>query len=292
MHPWLRLRHHPLHRPWRAGASGALNMWYDADIDAADDSAPPSVPVPSGAILNLARRLGFGMALAVASVLMLGLLVSMWPRPPCFSPSPFCLLCGDLHHGPEAPHGAEHRHRWCRWCLPADDGSWCAVTGTIDPGAIALFMLIFMWTPPHFWALALYPRGATTATPVCRCCPTWQGRAATKNQILIYSLHPSASTALRPVRCFTGTAGWLYAAGAAVLTVQASSMMTVWQSGGRRRRVMPRDRADKVRLFRFSILWLFALFALILAEKLIGIASHRRPAVMADTCCSRFHPMI
>ncbi|MGH6908275.1 MAG: heme o synthase, partial [Aestuariivirga sp.] len=133
-----------------AGASAALNMWFDADIDAVMQRTRAR-PIPRGAILP-GEALGFGLTLAVGSVLVLGLLVNiaagallaftiffyaviytMWLK----RTTPYNIVIGGAA-------GA----------FPPMIG-WVAVTGSVDLGSIALFLIIFMWTPPHFWALAL-----------------------------------------------------------------------------------------------------------------------------------------
>jgi len=240
------------------GASGALNMWYDADIDALMTRTAKR-PVPAGSVLP-GEALGFGLALAVASVLMLGLLVSI--------PAALLLAFTIFFYVVIYTMGLKRRTAQNIVIGGAAGAfppmiSWCAVTGTIDPGAIALFMLIFMWTPPHFWALALY-REVDYGNAGVPMLPNVAGRDATKNQILIYTLLliPAAAG---PV--FTGTAGWLYAAGAAILTTRfLYDAVCIWKAPTRE----AENRASRS-LFRFSILWLFALFALILAEKLIGL---------------------
>jgi len=242
-----------------AGASGALNMWYDADIDAIMKRTAKR-PVPSGAI-EPGEALGFGLALAVASVLMLGLLVNV---------ASAALLAFTIFFYVVVYTMGLKRRTAQNIVIGGAAGAfppmvaWTAVTGTIDPGSIALFMLIFMWTPPHFWALALFREGDYEKAGVPML-PNVAGRAETKKQILIYSLL-LVPTIAAPL--LTGTTGLLYAAGAVVLTIKfLVDAVAVYRASSR-------DAEDKTtkRLFGFSILWLFALFALILAEKLIGIA--------------------
>lgn len=242
-----------------AGASGALNMWYDADIDAMMKRTATR-PVPSGAI-EPGEALGFGLALAIASVLMLGLLVNV---------ASAALLAFTIFFYVVVYTMGLKRRTAQNIVIGGAAGAfppmvaWTAVTGTIDPGSIALFMLIFMWTPPHFWALALFREGDYEKAGVPML-PNVAGRAETKKQILIYSLL-LVPTIAAPL--LTGTTGPVYAAGAVVLTIKfLVDAMAVY-------RASTREAEDKMakRLFGFSILWLFALFALILAEKLMGIS--------------------
>jgi heme o synthase len=240
-----------------AGASGALNMWYDADIDALMKRTK-SRPVPSGAILP-GEALGFGATLAVGSVIVLGLLVN-W-------------VAGALLAFTIFFYVAIYTMWLKRWtpqniviggaagAFPPMIG-WAAVTGTIDLGSISLFLIIFMWTPPHFWALALFREGDYAAAGVPML-PNVAGPDETRKQILIYTL------ALLPVTflpVYLGVAGMIYGTGAAILSaVFLYYALAVY----RRRSGEPAVKACK-KLFGFSILWLFLIFALIPVERIVG----------------------
>ncbi len=242
-----------------AGACGALNMAYDADIDAIMKRTAKR-PVPRGA-LTAGEAYGFGGFLAVASVVVLGLFTNayaaaflaftiffyvvvytMWLKR---STQQNIVIGGAAGAFPPAV-------------------AWVAATGHMDMGAIALFLIIFMWTPPHFWALALFREGdyANAGIPMM---PNVSGRAETKKQILIYNvlLMP---TVLLPL--FTGIGGWFYAVGAVALTSKF-----LWQSIALYRtpeRSPEEDKASK-KLFGVSIYWLFALLGLILVEQLFNL---------------------
>jgi protoheme IX farnesyltransferase len=142
---------------------------------------------------------------------------------------------------------------------------WAAATGGIDLGAIALFLVIFMWTPPHFWALALFREGdyAKAGVPML---PVVAGRQETRRQIVLYTLLLVPLTFLPAL---VGTAGWLYTTGVAGLGV-----LFIWRAVDvyRHREGAAGDRACK-KLFGFSIVYLFLVFALIIAEHAIGIAA-------------------
>ena len=248
-----------------AGASGALNMWYDADIDALMKRTAKR-PVPSGAITP-GEALGFGMGLAFLSVIMLAMNVSIAAAALLAFTIFFYVVVYTMGLKRRTPQNI---------VIGGAAGafppmiSWIAVTGHIDMGAIALFLLIFMWTPPHFWALALFREGdyAKAGVPML---PNVSGRAATRKQILIYTLLCAPVAAL-PALC--GIGGLLYAVGAAGLTVtfiyRAFELYRAADS-------QIEDKAAK-KLFGFSIVWLFAIFALILAEKLAGLPA--LPAVL------------
>jgi len=241
-----------------AGAAGALNMWYDADIDAVMKRTAVR-PVPSGAVAP-GEALGFGLALAAGSVLVLGLLVSIV--------SAFLLAFTIFFY---VVIYTMWLKRWTAQNIVIGGAAgafppmvaWSAVTGTIDPGAVALFLLIFVWTPPHFWALALFKESDYEKAGVPML-PNVAGRAETKKQILIYTLLliPTVATP-----ALTGTAGWVYVAGAAILTVKfLADAVAVYRASD----IDSENRAAR-KLFGFSIVWLFALFAFILVERLAGL---------------------
>jgi protoheme IX farnesyltransferase len=243
-----------------AGASGALNMWYDADIDA-KMKRTKSRPVPRGAILP-GEALGFGATLAVGSVIALGLMVN-W-------------VAGALLAFTIFFYVVIYTMWLKRWtpqniviggaagALPPMIG-WAAVTGTIDLGAISLFLIIFMWTPPHFWALALFREDDYAAAGVPML-PNVAGRDETRKQILIYTLLLLPLTFLPAL---LGVSGFLYVMGVALLsTVFLYYAINVY----RIREGAAADRACK-KLFGFSILWLFLVFALVPLEHLLGVES-------------------
>jgi heme o synthase len=141
--------------------------------------------------------------------------------------------------------------------------AWAAVTGTFDLGSLSLFLLIFVWTPPHFWALALFKEidYGKAGVPML---PNVAGRPATKKQILWYSFGLIPTIALPLI---TGVAGLIYAVGATVLTVKfLADAVTLYRAEG-----LENENKAAGKLFGFSIFWLFALFAFILIEKLIGM---------------------
>jgi protoheme IX farnesyltransferase len=134
-----------------AGASGALNMWYDADIDAVMRRTR-SRPVPRGAILP-GEALGFGVVLAIASVIALGLFVNLVAAALLAFTIFFYVVIYTMWLKRWTPQNIVIGG--AAGALPPMIG-WASVTGTIDLGSISLFLIIFIWTPPHFWALALF----------------------------------------------------------------------------------------------------------------------------------------
>ena len=243
-----------------AGASGALNMWYDADIDA-KMRRTKSRPVPRGAILP-GEALGFGAALAVASVIALGLFVNLVAAALLAFTIFFYVVVYTMWLKRWTPQNIVIGG--AAGALPPMIG-WASVTGTIDLGSISLFLIIFMWTPPHFWALALFREDdyAKAGVPML---PNVAGRDETRKQILLYTLVLLPLTFLPAV---LGVSGILYVAGVALLSV---IFLYYAINVYRLREGAAADRACK-KLFGFSILWLFLVFALIPVERLLGIAS-------------------
>jgi heme o synthase len=242
-----------------AGASGALNMWYDADIDAVMKRTSTR-PVPAGKV-TAQEALGFGVVLSFASVLMLGLFTNI---------AAAALLAFTIFFY------AVIYTMWLKRATPQNiviGGaagafppmiSWAAVNGGFDLGSFSLFLLIFMWTPPHFWALALFKEidYGNAGVPML---PNVAGRPATKKQILWYTLGLWPTIALPLV---TGVAGWIYAVGATALTLRFTvDAIRLLRADG-----TAKENKAAGKLFGFSILWLFALFAFILIEKIIGLA--------------------
>jgi protoheme IX farnesyltransferase len=237
-----------------AGASGALNMWYDADIDRLMRRTQGR-PVPSGRVQG-ADALALGIGLSLASVGLMALAINlvaagllaftiffyavvytMWLK----RATPQNIVIGGLA-------GA----------LPPAVG-WAAASGTTPLNAWLLVAIIFFWTPPHFWALSLntnedYQRAGVPMMPVVK------GEASTRLQILIYSLF-LVPLAVAPA--FTGLGGPIYLAvaalGGAVFVLLAARLFA------------RKDRKDAKRLFGFSILYLFLLFAALLGEHLFGV---------------------
>jgi len=239
-----------------AGASGALNMWYDADIDAIM-SRTTTRPIPQGRIAP-GEALGFGLVLAGFSVAILGVLVSMLAA---------ALLAFTIFF-----YAVIYTMWLKRWtpqniviggaagAFPPVIG-WAAATGSVGIEPILMFLIIFFWTPPHFWALSLlrsddYARAGVPMLPVV------SGVAETRRQILIYALILAPLGASPFMLGYFGlTYGVVSIAGGAVFAAMA------W-------RIFRAD-ADALerparQLFAFSILYLFLLFAVMLGEHAFG----------------------
>jgi protoheme IX farnesyltransferase len=240
-----------------AGAAGALNMWYDADVDAMM-SRTRSRPIPAGRVLPQ-EALGFGMTLAVGSVAVLGL-VANWLAAGLLAFTIFFYV---------AIYTA-----WLKRSTPQNiviGGAagafppmigWAAATGAIGIESVLMFLIIFFWTPPHFWALSLW-RSQDYARAGIPMLPVVAGAAETRRQILIYSL------ALAPIGAapwFTGEAGLIYGITALVAGgMMARLALKLYRFGD----AAAGDRAAK-KLFGLSILYLFLLFAVLLIDNRLG----------------------
>ena len=257
IHPWLALVA-LLAIAVGAGASGALNMWYDADIDAVM-ARTANRPVPRGAILP-GEALGFGLALAAGSVLVLGLLVNIVAAALLAFTIFFYVVIYTMWLKRSTPQNIVIGG--AAGAFPPMIG-WAAATGSVTLASIALFLIIFMWTPPHFWALALFREGdyARAGVPML---PNVAGADETRRQILLYSLILVPTSFLPPL---LGTTGLLYTVMTALLGI-----VFLWHAFDvfRLRAGDPARRACR-RLFGFSILYLFAIFAAIIAERILGI---------------------
>ncbi len=236
-----------------AGASGALNMWYDADIDAAM-SRTAKRPIPGGRV-SRDEALAFGLVLSFFSVIVLGLVInwlsagllaftiffyaviySMWLK----RATPQNIVVGGAA-------GA----------IPPVIG-WAAVTGSVSLESIVLFAIIFMWTPPHFWALALFKAGDYERVNVPML-PNVVGNRATQNQILAYSILLAPIGVLPFLMGFGGFAYGVVSGALGLAFIYHA--WKCWQMDSKDERMVPAKK-----LFGFSILYLFALFGTLIIE--------------------------
>jgi protoheme IX farnesyltransferase len=241
-----------------AGAAGALNMWYDADIDAVM-ARTAQRPVPTGRI-QPGEALGFGMTLAIGSVGTLALLVNWMAAGLLAFTIFFYVVIYTIWLKRWTPQNIVIGG--AAGAFPPIVG-WAAATGQVGFESILLFLIIFIWTPPHFWALSLsraeeYARAGVPMLPVV------SGREATCRQILLYSL------LLIPV----GAAPWLFgyaglAFGLVALTAGALMLLLAWRLHSAKTDTA-RAGAGK-HLFFYSILYLALVFAVLLAERELGI---------------------
>ena len=238
-----------------AGASGAINQWYDRDIDAVMVRTK-NRPIPAGR-MEPAEALTFGVVISVLSVLLLSLSAN--------------LLAGGLL-GFTIFFYAVVYTVWLKRSTPQNiviGGAagalppmvgWAAVSGTISLDSVLLFALIFFWTPPHFWALALVKNEDYTNAKIPML-PVVAGEAQTKRHILVYSL-VLVPLSVAPV--FTGLASLFYGSIAACLSLVF--LYLAWKLN------RSQDNSQAMPLFKYSIGYLFALFALLLVD-------HGMPAI-------------
>ena len=239
-----------------AGGSGALNMWLEADIDARMRRTAGR-PIPAGRLRREDAR-DFGVALAVSSVLMMGLAVHWLAAALLALSILYYAVFYTLWLKPRTPQniviggGAG--------AFPPLIG-WVAVTGEITAMPLILFAIIFVWTPPHFWALALFVKSdyANAGIPMM---PVVRGETHTRRQILAYSV-VLAPVALAP--WLIGGAGAIY--GVAALALSLLFVAFAVPVGLRRG-----DAAmiPEKRLFKFSVLYLFALFAVLVIDRVLS----------------------
>jgi heme o synthase len=237
-----------------AGASGAINMWYDRDIDAVM-ARTKDRPIPAGRVAP-ENALSFGIVLAVGSVALMGVAVNWVAAALLALTIAFYIFIYTAWLKRRTPQnivigGASG-------AFPPMIG-WAAVTGDITLAPLALFLLIFMWTPPHFWALALYRAGdyAKAGVPML---PVVAGDRETRRQILVYTIL-LVPVALAPA--YIGLSGPVYGAAAALFS--AGFLVHAWRVVSDRRDVVAK------RMFGFSIAYLFGLFAMLVVDKAMGL---------------------
>jgi protoheme IX farnesyltransferase len=240
-----------------AGASGALNMWYDADIDARM-ARTAARPIPRGH-LTRDEALSFGTVLSVFSVLTLGVLVNWTAGALLALTIGYYLFVYTMWLKRRTPQNIVIGG--AAGAFPPMIG-WAAVTGSVSIESILLFLIIFMWTPPHFWALALY-RSRDYERVGVPMLPVVAGPEETRRQIWLYSL---LLVPLAVVPAVIGLGGVAYAIASIGLGI--FFLYLAW----RVRTITQGREADTAarRLFAFSILYLFLLFAVLLGEHVVA----------------------
>ncbi len=239
-----------------AGASGALNMWYDADIDAVM-SRTANRPIPSGAV-SREEALGFGLVLSAFSVVIFALAVNWLAAGLLAFTIFFYAVVYSMWLKRSTPHNIVIGG--AAGAFPPMIG-WAAVTGTISVESVVLFAIIFIWTPPHFWALALFKSEDYKRANIPMM-PNVAGVESTKRQIFAYSV------VLAPLGLAPWILGFASPAYGAIAAVFGLAFV------GFAYRVLKMDPADKKmlptkKLFGFSILYLFVLYASLLIEALV-----------------------
>jgi len=235
-----------------AGASGAINQWYDRDIDAVMERTRGR-PVPSGAV-EPAEALSFGLVISTLSVLLLGL-ASNWLAAGLLAFTIFFYgVVYTIWLKRSTPQNIVIGG--AAGALPPVIG-WAAVTGGLSVEPLILFAVVFMWTPPHFWALALFRNDDYLRANVPMM-PVVAGETETRRQILIYAVL-LAPLALAPA--VIGMTSMAYGVVVAALGLNFIRLSWVLYR-------QPDDAAAK-RLFAFSILYLFLLFLGLVIDRLL-----------------------
>lgn len=236
-----------------AGASGALNMWYDADIDAVMTRTAKR-PIPSGRVAP-GEALAFGLTLSVFSVAILGLAVNWFAAGLLAFTIFFYAVVYTMWLKRSTPQNIVIGG--AAGAFPPMLG-WACVTGDVSLDSTILFLIIFMWTPAHFWALALFKMRdyGSVGIPMM---PNVAGERSTKNQMIAYAVI-TAIVAVAPY--FTGLAGAGYGIFAAVL-----SAIFIYCSISVRRMPDGDERMMQAKkMFAYSVFYLFAIFSALLAD--------------------------
>ncbi len=235
-----------------AGASGALNMWYDADIDT-EMSRTAGRPIPAGRITP-GEALGFGLTLSFASVVLLGLVANVTSAALLALTIFFYAVVYTMWLKRRTPQNIVIGG--AAGAFPPMIG-WAAVSDSVTIESIVLFGIIFLWTPPHFWALSLFIKKDYEKVSVPML-PVVAGEQETRKQIWLYSLL-MVPCGLAPF--FMGFAGMFYGIVSAALgTCFLVLAFYVWRGEA---------KADR-KLFLFSIFYLFSVFAALAGERIVG----------------------
>ena len=233
-----------------AGGANAMNQWYDRDIDGLM-ARTAQRPIPAGRV-QPGRALGWGLLLVVAGGVQLALTVNLPAAGWALFAVGFYVLVYTMWLKRATPQNIVVGG--VAGAVPPLVG-WAAVRGTVDLEPLLLFLIVFLWTPPHFWALALryqadYAKARVPMLPVLR------GEAETKRQILNYSVVLVAASVLPAI---AGESGWLYLGVALVMGAGFLVMAERVRQG----------HTAPMRLFAYSIVYLTAIFVAVAADALI-----------------------
>ncbi|MFC7610188.1 heme o synthase [Teichococcus aestuarii] len=244
-----------------AGAAGAINMWYDRDIDAVMRRTAGR-PIPAGRI-RASSALAFGVLLSLASVMLMGLATNWVAAAVLAGSIGFYVFIYTMWLKRRTPQNIVIGG--AAGAFPPMIG-WAAVTGQVSLEAVVMFAIVFFWTPPHFWALSLFAHGDYQRAGVPML-PVVAGPKETRRQIWLYSLL-LAPLALLPT--VIGMAGLAY--GAAALVLGGFFLESMWRvkrdAQDAEGRSLTNDAPARA-AFRFSIIYLFVLFAALAADRLV-----------------------
>ena len=239
-----------------SGAAGCINMWYERDLDALM-ARTANRPLPAGRVAP-DDALGLGILLSIFSLLLMATATNYVATALLAAAILFYVFVYTIWLKRRTPQNIVIGG--AAGAFPPMIG-WAAVTGDVSAVGIALFLLIFLWTPPHFWALALY-RSDDYRRAGVPMLPVVAGPRATKKQMLAYTL-VLMPVALAPT--LLGAVGWLY--GAVALALGAGFIghaLAVWRAPDDRR-----GHGAAKRMFKFSLLYLAVLFAALPIDRLL-----------------------
>jgi protoheme IX farnesyltransferase len=240
-----------------AGGAGALNMWYEADLDAKMRRTERR-PIPGGR-LDPQTAFQFAVGLSVGSVVLMDLAANHLAAAILAFSIFFYVIIYTVWLKRRTPQNIVIGG--AAGAFPPLIG-WVAATGSIDLLPVLLFLLIFLWTPPHFWALSLFVRSDYAAAGVPML-PVVAGADHTRRQIALYSL-PMAACAVAP--WLLGLTGAIYGLTAGLLSAVFVGLSLAVLAN---KATEPADMGPEKKLFGFSILYLFALFGALVVDRLL-----------------------
>lgn len=240
-----------------AGAAGALNQWYEADLDA-KMRRTANRPLPAGR-MDRQSALHFGVGLASFSVILMGLAVNVLSAALLLGSILFYVLIYTVWLKRRTAQNIVIGG--AAGAFPVMIG-WAAATGRVDMLPLLMFAFVFLWTPPHFWSLALFIKSdyASAGVPML---PVVAGIPATRVQVMLYTV-PMAVAAVLPWAL--GLTGAVYGIGASILS---GIFLLLAARVGFRREADPARMKPERQLFAYSILYLFVMFGLLVADKVM-----------------------
>jgi protoheme IX farnesyltransferase len=240
-----------------AGAAGALNQWYESEIDA-KMKRTAGRPLPAGR-MDRQTALHFGVGLSVFSVVLMDLVANHLAAAILAVSILFYVIVYTMWLKPRTAQNIVIGG--AAGAFPPLLG-WAAATGDVTLLPVLLFAIIFLWTPPHFWALSLFVRTdyANAGIPML---PVVAGIESTRRQILLYTL-PMAAAAVLPWPL--GLTGWIY--GTISVALNAIFLMLAIRVAANRA-TEPSAMGPEKALFKYSILYLFVLFSALVADRLV-----------------------
>ncbi len=238
-----------------AGAAGALNQWYEADLDA-KMKRTRSRPLPAGRMTRQAA-LHFGVGLAIFSVLLMDLAANHLAAGVLALSILFYVLVYTVWLKRRTAQNIVIGG--AAGAFPPLIG-WAAVTGDVTMLPVLLFAIIFLWTPPHFWALSMFVKSdyANAGVPML---PVVAGTRSTRRHILLYTL-PMVAAALAPWAF--GLTGWVYGVASLILN---GIFLALAVAVNLNKATEPREMGPEKRLFGFSVFYLFAIFSALVVDR-------------------------